>query len=104
MISYIYLALAIFLETIGTNFIKTSEGFTKLPYVAHLQLVFTSYHYQLKGISLNVAYATWAGLGLVLTTTVAVVIWKEQVNWISILGIALITVGVVLLNVFGGGH
>ncbi|MDW4543570.1 SMR family transporter, partial [Staphylococcus saprophyticus] len=51
-----------------------------------------------------ISYATWAGLGLVLTTIVSVVIFKESVNLISIFSIILIIIGVVLLNVFGSSH
>ena len=53
---------------------------------------------------LNITYATWAGLGLVLTTVVSVIIFKENVNLISIISIGLIVIGVVLLNVFGTSH
>ncbi|MGF3880406.1 SMR family transporter, partial [Staphylococcus aureus] len=58
----------------------------------------------MKYLPLNISYATWAGLGLVLTTIVSVVIFKESVNLISIFSIILIIIGVVLLNVFGSSH
>ncbi|MDF0080330.1 SMR family transporter, partial [Staphylococcus pseudintermedius] len=53
---------------------------------------------------LNITYATWAGLGLVLTTIISVIVFKENVNLISIISIGLIVIGVVLLNVFGESH
>ncbi|MEA0974589.1 SMR family transporter, partial [Lacticaseibacillus paracasei] len=55
-------------------------------------------------LPLNVSYATWSGLGLVLTTIVSVIIFKESVNLISIFAILLIIVGVLLLNVYGTSH
>ena len=58
----------------------------------------------MKYLPLNISYATWAGLGLVLTTLVSVIIFKENINLISIFSITLIIIGVVLLNVFGSGH
>ncbi|PWZ84761.1 quaternary ammonium compound efflux SMR transporter QacJ, partial [Staphylococcus pseudintermedius] len=35
---------------------------------------------------------------------VSVIIFKENINLISIFSITLIIIGVVLLNVFGSGH
>ena len=51
-------------------------------------------------LPLNITYATWAGLGLVLTTVVSIIIFKEQINLITIVSIVLIIVGVVSLNIF----
>ena len=58
----------------------------------------------MKTINLSVAYALWAGLGIVLTTVLAVVVWKESINLSSVLGIVLILSGVVVLNLYGPGH
>lgn len=58
----------------------------------------------LKTIPLNTAYAIWSGLGLVFTTIISVLIWKEKINMASITGIILIIAGVVVLNLFGPGH
>lgn len=55
-------------------------------------------------VNLNIAYALWAGFGIVLTTIIAVAFWKEPINLASILGIGLILVGVVILNMYGAGH
>ncbi|QNZ03776.1 hypothetical protein FPO82_14750 (plasmid) [Staphylococcus aureus] len=38
-------------------------------------------------LPLNITYATWAGLGLVLTTVVSIIIFKEQINLITIVSI-----------------
>lgn len=108
MIYYIYLALAVILELVGTNFLKASEGFTKLNYTLGTLLSFSLCFYflsmSLKGINLNIAYATWGGLGIVLTAVISVLVWKEQINLLSIIGILLVVSGVVILNLFGSGH
>ena len=105
---YLYLVIAIITEIIGTSFLKTAEGFTKLwPTLGTLisfGICFYFLSVTVKYLPLNVSYATWAGLGLVLTTIVSVVIFKENVNLISIFSIILIIIGVVLLNVFGSSH
>ncbi|HCT0406833.1 TPA: quaternary ammonium compound efflux SMR transporter QacG [Staphylococcus pseudintermedius] len=95
-------------EIIGTSFLKASEGFTKLWPTLGTLLSFGICFYFLsltiKFLPLNITYATWAGLGLVLTTIISVIVFKENVNLISIISIGLIVIGVVLLNVFGESH
>ncbi|WMZ77790.1 quaternary ammonium compound efflux SMR transporter QacG [Staphylococcus pseudintermedius] len=100
--------MSIATEIIGTSFLKTSEGFTKLWPTLGTLLSFGICFYFLsltiKFLPLNITYATWAGLGLVLTTIISVIVFKENVNLISIISIGLIVIGVVLLNVFGESH
>jgi small multidrug resistance pump len=105
--SYLYLALAIVGEIIGSSLLKASEGFSKLyptigVIIAFVGVVFFFLSLSLKTIPLNTAYALWAGLGLVLTTVISVLVWKEKLNMASIAGITLIVVGVVILNLFEG--
>ena len=105
---YIYLFIAITAEIIGTSFIKVTEGFTKLWPTLGTTISFAICFYflsvTLKYLPLNISYATWSGLGLVLTTIVSVIIFKESVNLISIFAIILIIVGVLLLNIYGTSH
>ena len=54
-------------------------------------------------VNLSVGYAIWA-LGIVLTSIIAVVMFGGQLNVPSIVGIALIVAGVVLVNMFGPAH
>ncbi|WP_407811174.1 quaternary ammonium compound efflux SMR transporter QacG [Staphylococcus aureus] len=105
---YLYLFISIATEIIGTSFLKTSEGFTKLwPTLGSLLSFGICFYFlslTIKFLPLNITYATWAGLGLVLTTIISVIVFKENVNLISIISIGLIVIGVVLLNVFGESH
>ena len=55
-------------------------------------------------VNLSVGYAIWAALGIELTSIIAVVMFGEQLNVPSIVGIALIVAGVVLVNMFGPAH
>lgn len=105
---YVELALAIVAEVIGTNFIKASAGFTKLvpsavTIVAYI-VCFYSFARSLKSVNLSVAYATWGGLGIILTSIIAVVVWHESLSWEEILGIVLIIAGVVLCNFFANAN
>lgn len=106
--AYLFLLLAIIFELIGTSLLKASEGFSKLsPTVGVLIAFFFSFYFlsiALRSIPLNAAYAIWSGLGIVATTGISVLIWKEKINLASVTGIILILVGVVILNLFGPGH
>jgi len=106
--AYVFLFLAILGELIGTSLLKASEGFSKLYPTLGLLVAFTlSFFFlslSLKAIPLNVAYALWSGLGLVMTTVISVLIWKEKINVAGVLGIILILLGLTILNLFGPGH
>lgn len=104
--SYLYLLLAIAGELLGTTLMKASDGFSKLGLAAgsilSFILCFVFLSQALKGIPMNIAYATWSGLGLVITTAIAVAFFKESINAYTILGLVLIVVGVLILNLLGG--
>ncbi|MCV3742280.1 multidrug efflux SMR transporter [Lentilactobacillus hilgardii] len=105
---YLFLLLAILGELLGTNLLKASDGFTSLwETVGSLAAYGACFYFlalAMKSINLNIAYALWAGLGIVLTTTIAVVFWKEPINLASILGIGFILIGIVILNMYDAGH
>lgn len=76
---YLYLALAIIFEVAGSSFMNKSEGFTKLlptlVSTAGYVICFFFLYQALKEIPLGIAYAVWAGLGLVLTALVSVFVF-----------------------------
>ena len=49
-------------------------------------------------ISLGVAYTTWCGCGILLTSLIGIFYYKEKLSKINVLGIVVLTLGVVLLN------
>jgi small multidrug resistance pump len=57
----------------------------------------------LKQIPLGVAYAIWSGLGTAGAVLAGVLLWRESLNLAGVVGIALIVVGVLILNLFPGG-
>lgn len=106
--SYLYLAISISLELIGTSLLKASEGFSKLFPTLGVIVAFISCFFflslSLKTIPLNTAYAIWSGIGIVATVIISVSIWKEKINLASIVGITFILIGVTILNLFGPGQ
>lgn len=108
MNGYVFLTAAIVLEIFSTSMLKASAGFSKfmpsLAFIIGMGASFYTLSQALTSIPLSIAYAIWSGIGLVLTTLVAIFIWKESVNIYIVIGIALIISGVILLNLKGAGH
>lgn len=109
VLSWAALGVAIVCEVIGTAFLQRSEHFTKLvPSVITVGFYVVSFYMlaqALRTLPLGVAYAIWGGVGIVLTATVSVVIFKQSLDWIALLGIGIIVVGVVVINGFSNfGH
>jgi small multidrug resistance pump len=101
---YLFLGLAITLEVVGSGFLKASDGFSRLlPSVITVIAFIACFFFlslALKSIPLGTAYAIWAGLGIVLTAAVSVLIFKQKIDLPAILGISLIIAGVIVMNVF----
>ena len=102
--AYLYLALAIFTETIATSALKASEEFTKLvPSIIVLAGYGISFYFMtlvLRTIPIGITYAVWSGIGIVLIATVGAVLYKEIPDLPAIIGMGLIIAGVVVINLF----
>jgi len=100
--SWIYLIVAILLEVCGTTSMKFSEGFTRFwPSVmifVFYALSFVSLTYALKELDVSLTYAVWSGLGTVLIALIGIVWFKEGVNPMKLISIAVIIIGVIGLN------
>jgi len=101
---YLYLALAIISEVIGSSFLNASQQFTKtIPLIITVVSYLACFYFlsiALKYIPLGVAYAIWGGLGIVLTAIISVVVFKAKFDLPAVIGILLIVAGVVVLNFF----
>lgn len=101
---YVFLGLAIVFEVLGSCFMKSSDGFTKwLPSTVVVVAYITCFYFlslALRTIPLGVAYAIWAGLGIVLTAAVSVFVFKQKLDLAAIVGIIFIIIGVVIMNFF----
>ncbi|MCB1985759.1 MAG: multidrug efflux SMR transporter [Burkholderiales bacterium] len=107
---YWYLAVAIIAEVIATNALKASHEFTNLipslVVVAGYGVAFYCLTLTLRTIPVGVAYAIWAGVGIVLVALVAAVMFKQIPDMPAIIGMGLIVLGVVVIHVFSktAGH
>ena len=104
MMHWMYLSLAIVSEVIGTSFLKSSDGFTKLaPSVVVVMAYGFAFYFlslSLRVIPVGIAYAIWAGTGIVLIALVGWAVFGQSLDLTAMVGIALILAGVVVLNVF----
>ena len=100
----IYLAVAIISEVIATSALKSSNGFTNLwpsvLVVVGYGIAFYMLSLVLETMNVGLAYAIWAGLGIVLVSIVGAVMYKQVPDLPAILGMVLIVVGVVIINVY----
>ncbi len=104
MLNYLFLFLAIVLETAGTTLLKMSDQFTKvLPsifslvcYVGSLYLLSLC----LRTVPIGIAYATWSALGIALITISGIFFFKQTPDLPAVIGLVLIAIGVAVLNLF----
>jgi len=101
---WLLLGLAIVAEVIGTSALKASEGFTRLGpaliVVVGYAVSFYCLSLVLRSIPVGVAYAVWSGLGIVLITLVAYVVYHQTIDLAGLIGMGLIVAGVLVLNLF----
>ncbi|SEM78130.1 DMT family transporter [Nitrosomonas marina] len=101
---YWYLAIAIVAEVIATNALKASNEFTRLMpsliVVVGYGVAFYFLTLALRTIPIGVAYAIWAGVGIVLVALVAAAVFKQIPDMPAIIGMILIVCGVVVIHVF----
>ncbi|WP_101758118.1 multidrug efflux SMR transporter [Oceanicoccus sp. KOV_DT_Chl] len=101
---YVYLAIAIVAEVIGTTALKASEEFTRpIPSIGVVVGYVVSFYFLslvLKTIPIGVAYAIWSGLGIVLITLVGFFVFNQKIDAPAMIGMSLIICGVIIMNVF----
>lgn len=100
--SHMALAIAIVLEVTGTAFLQKSEQFTRLAPTILMALAYVLSFYflslALKSIPLGIAYAMWAGLGIVLVALIGFMLFGQALDLAAVVGIGLIVAGVAILN------
>ena len=102
MKNWIFLCVAIIAEVIATSALKSSEGFSKpiasVIVVLGFIIAFYCLSLTLKTIPVGIAYAIWSGVGIVLVTIIAWIVFDQKLDVWGIIGIALIMSGVLVLN------
>jgi len=101
---WIFLSIAILAEVIATMSLKHSDGFKNLVpsiiVVVGYGVAFYFLSLVLKSVSIGIAYAIWAGMGIVLVSIFGYFVFKQTLDIPAIIGLSLIIIGVVVINVF----
>ncbi|MGI9577853.1 MAG: DMT family transporter [Microthrixaceae bacterium] len=102
--AWVYLAVAIVSEVVGTSFLKESDGFSVFwPSVISLcayGLALYMLSLAVQQLELGIAYAIWAGVGTALIVLIGWLFLKQSIDTAAIVGVLMIVGGVVVINVF----
>lgn len=101
---WIYLSIAIVAEVIATTALKAAAGFTRplpsLVVVTGYAIAFFCLSLTLRSVPIGIAYAIWSGVGIVLVSVAAWVLFGQRLDPPALLGIALIMAGVLVINLW----
>ena len=102
---YIFLVLAVIFGIASNSSLKMTEGFTKLvPSIYCSVLIVLCILFLAKAmmtIPVGFTYATYGGLTITAVTIFGIVKYNQMPNLYGIIGIALIVVGVLVVNLLG---
>ena len=103
--SYLFLALAVILGVTSNSFAKSAEGFTLLfpSIITGITIVMCMYALSMvmKNIPMGITYASFAGLTIIATVIVGIFRFNQIPNLYSLIGLALIIAGVLMVNLLG---
>ena len=100
-----FLALGISFGIASNSFAKSAEGFTLFipSVITGITIVLCMYALSMvmKNIPMGITYASFAGLTIISTVIVGIIRFNQVPNLYSIIGLALIIAGVVMVNLLG---
>ena len=103
--AYIILIVAVVLGTASNGFAKGAQGFTLLlpSVITAVTIVGCMYTLSLvmKTIPVGITYASFAGLCIIATTIVGMYKFKQIPDFYTMIGLALIIAGVLIVNLLG---
>ena len=103
--AYIILIIAVALGTAANGFAKSAHGFTVLipSIITAITIVLCMFTLSLvmKVIPVGITYASFAGLCIIATVLVGVFKFNQTPNLYTIIGLALIIAGVLIVNLIG---
>lgn len=106
--TWVLLALAIASEVTATLSLRASEGLRRRRWIPVIVVGYLAAFVLLgtilaMGMPVGVAYGIWAAAGVAVTAVLGRVIFKDHFSVMMAAGVALIVVGVALIE-FGGPH
>ena len=105
IIAYIVLIFAVILGTAANGFAKSADGFTSLMPSLLTSITIVGCMFTLsivmKTIPVGITYASFAGLCIIATTIVGIFKFNQMPDLYTIIGLALIISGVIIVNSLG---
>jgi small multidrug resistance pump len=102
MPAYGLLAIAIFVEVVGTTALKLSDGMTKLLPAAVVVVCYSAAFWlmaiTLRTLPVGLVYAVWSGIGIAGIKAVGVAWFNESFDLPALAGTGLIIAGIVVLH------
>ena len=103
--AYIVLIFAVILGTAANGFAKSADGFTSLipsllTAITIVGCMFTL-SIVMKTIPVGITYASFAGLCIIATTIIGIFKFNQMPDLYTIIGLALIISGVIIVNLLG---
>jgi len=109
-VAYAYLGIAIVAEVAATSALKASAGFSRLipsiVVIVGYALAFYMLSMVVESIPVGIAYAVWAGVGVVLVAIAGAIVYQQIPDLAAIIGMTLIVAGVVVMHLYSNsiGH
>ena len=102
IIAYIVLIFAVILGTAANGFAKSADGFTSLMPSLFTAITIVGCMFTLsivmKTIPVGITYASFAGLCIIATTIIGIFKFNQMPDLYTIIGLALIISGVLIVN------
>jgi small multidrug resistance pump len=103
--AYIVLIIAVVLGTAANGFAKGAQGFTLIfpSILTAITIVGCMYALSIvmKSIPVGITYASFAGLCIIATTIIGVYKFNQMPDFYTVIGLALIISGVLIVNLLG---
>ena len=102
---WVLLLLAIGAEVIGTSCLKLSQGFSRpvptMVVLAAYAISMTLMSRVVQVLPMGLTYALWSGIGIVAIVLIGLLVYRQVPTQGQLIGMALITAGVVTVNLQG---
>ncbi|AUM73512.1 DMT family transporter [Paracoccus jeotgali] len=103
---WLWLGGAIILEVVGTTALQQSAQFTRVIPTLIMALCYGLAFYALsvvvQSMPMGIVYAIWSGAGIALISLIGALFLRQHLDLAGLIGIGLITSGVVVINLFSG--
>ena len=105
LFAYIFLFSAVAFGTASNTFANSAEGFTRIipSILSILTIAMCMYSLSnvMKILPVGITYASFAGICIIATSVVGVVRFNQIPNIYTVIGLAFIVAGVLLVNLLG---